>query len=240
MSQELDLFYSSGDLLRAIMQLDAQFWNDLLWLSGGLLELSKCSFHHIHFDFMPNGTAIMRADKFGAPLQVHDELTNNLVTIPAKSVFQSHKTLGHHEAPGGANTMQLKVLQLCSDANAKMVSTSSCDHMDSWFFYKSIYTTSLGYVLPNCFFSKQDLTKVQLAALRAFLSKFVLAAAGSFIYTSFKAKARYCHSSNTGAPIPMPVGSSALPSHGLNFTSAPASVFSKTPPQLFRTYLADG
>ena len=65
------------------MQLDAQLWNDLLWLSGGLLELSKCSFHHIHFDFAPDGTPMMRSGTFGAPLEVNDELTGAPVTIPA-------------------------------------------------------------------------------------------------------------------------------------------------------------
>jgi hypothetical protein len=162
---------SQPELLRAIMQLDAQLWNDLLWLSGGLLELSKCSFHHIHFDFAPDGTSMMRSGKFGAPLQVHDERTNSLVTIPAKSVFQSHKTLGHHKAPAGNNSTQLKVLRACSDSTAKLVSTSPCNRMDSWYYYTAIYVTSLGYVLPNCFFEKKKLDKVQQAAVRTFLSK---------------------------------------------------------------------
>lgn len=97
---------SRPELLRAIMQLDAQLWSDLLWLSGGLLELSKCSFHHIHFDFTPDGTAMMRAGTFGAPLEIHDELTDTSVTITAKSVFTSHKTLGHHKAPGGKTQLR--------------------------------------------------------------------------------------------------------------------------------------
>jgi hypothetical protein len=162
---------SRPELLCAIMQIDAQLWNDLLWLSGGLLELSKCSFYHIHFDFMPDGTSMMRAGKFGTPLQVHDESTNKSVTIPAKSAYQSHKTLGHHKAPSGANTTQLQVLHACSNSNAKMVSTSPCNRMDSWFYYTAIYRTSIGYFLPNCFFSKKELDKVQQAALRAFLAK---------------------------------------------------------------------
>jgi hypothetical protein len=157
--------------LRNVMQLDAQLWNDLLWLSGGLLELSKCSFHHIHFDFAPDGTPMMRSGTFGAPLEVNDELTGAPVTIPAKSVFQSHKTLGHHKAPAGKNNTQLKVLRTCSDANAKLVATSPCNRMDSWYFYTAIYLPSLGYVLPNCFFDKKSLDKTQQAALRAFLAK---------------------------------------------------------------------
>ena len=36
------------DLLKK-MQEDAQLWYDLLWCSGGNLELSKCGFHCIHY-----------------------------------------------------------------------------------------------------------------------------------------------------------------------------------------------
>jgi hypothetical protein len=153
------------------MQLNAQLWSDLLWLSGGLLELGKCSFHHIHFDFAPDGSSMMQSGTFGEPLQVCDEQTKRMVTIPAKLAYTAHKTLGHHKAPAGSNQNQQQILQTNSDIYAKLVSTSSCNRMDSWFFYRVVYLKSIGYVLPNCFFPKKVLTKIQQSALRAFLAK---------------------------------------------------------------------
>jgi hypothetical protein len=73
-----DTHQPTPEFLREIMKLDAQLWSDLLWLSGGLLELGKCSFHQVHFDFAPDGTPLMRAGTFGDPLQVHDESTDKL------------------------------------------------------------------------------------------------------------------------------------------------------------------
>jgi hypothetical protein len=64
------------------------------------LELNKCSFHQIHYDFRSNGTPLMRPGPFGKPLTVRNNV-GQLVTIPAKSVFDSHQTLGHHKAPAG-------------------------------------------------------------------------------------------------------------------------------------------
>jgi hypothetical protein len=108
----LDDVQPDPKFLHAVMQIDAQLWNDLLWLLGGLLELGKCSFHQIHFEFAPNGKAMMQAGTFGTPLWVHNELTDNLVTIPAKSVFTPHNILGHQKAPAGKNHQtQLCVLQ---------------------------------------------------------------------------------------------------------------------------------
>jgi hypothetical protein len=60
------------EFLRKIMQQDAQLWSDLLWLSGGLLELNKCSFHQLHFNFDSDGRPMMRTGTYGDPLQVHD------------------------------------------------------------------------------------------------------------------------------------------------------------------------
>jgi hypothetical protein len=159
------------EFLRQIMQKDAQLWSDLLWLSGGLLELSKCSFHQIHFDFAADGSPLMRAGTYGEPMTVQDALTSDLVTIPSKSTFQTHKTLGHYKAPAGQNLTQLRILQANSDIFSRLVATSPCNRTDSWFFYTAIYLKSIGYVLPNCFFEERALHKVQKAALRSFLAK---------------------------------------------------------------------
>ena len=37
------------DLIRKMKE-DAQLWHDLLWCSGGKLELPKCGYHVIHFN----------------------------------------------------------------------------------------------------------------------------------------------------------------------------------------------
>ena len=152
---------SQPELLRAIMTLDAQLWSDLLWLSGGLLDLTKCSFHHIHFEFAADGTAFMKSGSFGPPLQIHDNMSDSLVTIPEKSAYTPHKTLGHHKAPAGSNLTQLQILRANSDVYAKLVSTSPCTRTESWYFYNAIYLKAVGYVLPNCFFTRKALRKVQ-------------------------------------------------------------------------------
>ena len=42
------------------MQHDADLWNQLLWASGGKLELSKCGYHALYNDFTPEGDPKMR------------------------------------------------------------------------------------------------------------------------------------------------------------------------------------
>jgi hypothetical protein len=59
--------------LLAKMKDDAQLWHDLLWCSGGKLELSKCRYHVIHFDFKSNGIPRMRHSPGEAILLQNDQ-----------------------------------------------------------------------------------------------------------------------------------------------------------------------
>ena len=47
------------EVLKQMMIADAQLWHDLLWASGGKLELKKCGFHIFDHDFCPDGRAFM-------------------------------------------------------------------------------------------------------------------------------------------------------------------------------------
>jgi hypothetical protein len=67
--------------LATIMKNDAQLWSNLLWLSGGLLELPKCSYHHIHFDFDPSGKPSMRGGHVTNQIMLSDIQTGAQIKI---------------------------------------------------------------------------------------------------------------------------------------------------------------
>ena len=70
-----------------LMQEDAQVWSDLLWLTGGLLELDKCSYHFIWYQFLQDGTPVMQSTRPGPPLivqQSHNK-TNTKIKYKNKS-----------------------------------------------------------------------------------------------------------------------------------------------------------
>ena len=57
---QVNLFHTNipptAEMLVQLMQHDAHLWNDLLWASGGDLELQKCSYHVLYWKFL--GTAL--------------------------------------------------------------------------------------------------------------------------------------------------------------------------------------
>eukprot|EP00957_Ditylum_brightwellii_P065411 4961982-Ditylum_brightwellii.AAC.1 len=81
------------------MREDGQLWSIIFWLTGGLLELNKRSYHVIHFLFYPNGTPQMQLQQLDHCLQINKADTHENVQIQYKSVLNHHQTLGHYKAP---------------------------------------------------------------------------------------------------------------------------------------------
>ena len=73
------------DTMMDNMQHDAQAWNDLLWCSGGKLELPKCSYQVLRFSFKPNGAHLLIPTK---QLQIQDAKNGQLIT--------NHSAIGNH------------------------------------------------------------------------------------------------------------------------------------------------
>lgn len=92
------------------MQSDAQLWNDLLYCTGGKLELGKCSFHLLHFEFLPNGRPRPSLVQYDGAIQLTDAETKETIPITSKNAVTTHKTLGHHKAPA-ANRPDISILQ---------------------------------------------------------------------------------------------------------------------------------
>jgi hypothetical protein len=96
------------DLIK-MMAHDAQLWNDLLHISGGLLEVSKCSYHILYFAYHTNGIPYMKCSSIGPPLELTDS-SGAQIHIKCKSAYESHKTLGHFKSPCGTAKTRMHML----------------------------------------------------------------------------------------------------------------------------------
>ena len=153
------------------MKHDAQLWNDLLWVSGGDLELPKCSYHVIHYQFAKNGTPSLQGGQVGEAMIIQTGDRMAAQTIPPLSAHTAHKTLGHWKDPAGNQEQQRRRLKKKSDEEGTFIQRSPLNRSEAWTYYFAIYLTSVGYVLPNCFFSFKELDKIQRRAIRATFAK---------------------------------------------------------------------
>jgi hypothetical protein len=95
--------------LTEYMHHDAKLWNDLLWILGGLLELDKCSYHHIHFDFDSDGNVKPWLGPVGHLTTIPDNQRCAKIDIHAKSLTNPHKTLGHTQPQLSKTTSSIAV-----------------------------------------------------------------------------------------------------------------------------------
>lgn len=149
---------------------DAQLWNDLLYSSGGKLELTKCSFHTVTFEFDPDGTP--RVSPLPAPsVFIIDPVTGTKIPIRHLSPYTPHKTLGHWKSPVGSLRTQLATITTKMQEISIQVSTSSLSRYGARLAYHAIYVAALRYVLPQCHFSHTSLRKAAKKSMPALFAK---------------------------------------------------------------------
>jgi len=138
------------------MQKDAQTWNDLLWCTGGKLELPKCSFHVLRFEFTPNGAPHPILDIPDEPIVLKDSSsTNQEISINPRSPSEPVKTLGHWKSPTERNDKtQLEALLLRSRQHTQLIATGTLSRHGAQLAYTGVYLASLRYILPQCHFTQ--------------------------------------------------------------------------------------
>jgi hypothetical protein len=149
---------------------DAQLWNNLLYTSGGKLELSKCSFHPLQFTLAADGTPSVNQDQ-PPPISIHDSVTQQLIQVNPLSVYSPHKTLGHWKAPAGKSNTQLKILMSRMKTISIQNSTSWLSRYGARLAYHGINVAILRYVLPQCHFPSKTLRKAEKQSLPSLYAK---------------------------------------------------------------------
>jgi hypothetical protein len=151
------------------MATEAQKWNDLLWSSGGALEIPKCSFHMIESEWRHDGTPFLRGGTHAPKLYVNNGLVPSQVT--QKSNYKSHKTLGCHINPANRMTKQFEILKHKSDKAATMIQANSFTHQEARLYYRMIYLPSITYPLSVTSLSKADCLRIQTQMMTAIVPR---------------------------------------------------------------------
>lgn len=86
-------------------QQNAQEWSNLLYASGGALELSKCSSHVLQLKFSFQGAPVLvpSHEEFQDVLHVRDRQTQETHKLHLLSVYDAHKPLDTSRRRQGTN-----------------------------------------------------------------------------------------------------------------------------------------
>jgi len=159
----------SAQMLTHQMQLDAQKWNDLLWSSGGALEIPKCSFHLIESDWRSDGSPFLKGNVNAPNIYVSNGLVPS--QVKQKSNYDSHKTLGCYANPANRMESQVKQLKKKSNRQADMVLSNALQRSEARTNYAMIYLPSITYTFPVTCLTRDECTQVQAKFMTAIVPR---------------------------------------------------------------------
>lgn len=127
----------------------AQLWVNLLQVSGGTIEMAKCSVHVIQWLFSATGGPVLQLYEAAHQkhLEITDKMTGETHQLKLLSSYRAHKTLGYHKAPAGNQQEQFRQLKTKSDKTTAFPWTCPLTRAEAWTYYFACYLPSVGYSL---------------------------------------------------------------------------------------------
>ena len=120
------------------MKHDAQLWHDLLWASGGKLELEKCGFHLIFYDFDNDGIPSMRKIE-NLVITLENEKVED-IEIRTKKIDKARKNLGHWKEPEEIKEpVQFPVLKTTAIETLDAVFTAGVNRQEAAVLYQGVF-----------------------------------------------------------------------------------------------------
>jgi hypothetical protein len=127
----------------------AQVWANLLRPSGGILELSKCSYHLLEWSFAQQGDPVLITNKHLArhPVSVVDPSKHEVYHLSSPSPYLAHKTFGHYKEPVGSQHSQYQQMRRKSNESTEFLWKCQLTPIKTWTYYYACNLPSVGYPL---------------------------------------------------------------------------------------------
>lgn len=153
------------------MQRMAQRWEELLHITGGKLELSKCFYYSIFWKFDAEGVPqLVNPEEIEFPIRVQDSETRSEYAIKLKRCDEAHKTLGVMETPSGDYSAEHERLKIRAGNHANIIATSVRGYEETETYYYSIYIPSMRYSLVVGTLTEQKAQAIQSKVTQATLT----------------------------------------------------------------------
>jgi hypothetical protein len=127
---------------------DSQTWEPFLWTSRGLLNLVKCAYYILAWNFDAEGRA-SRVTKPEIPA-LHLTSGNNINMAPVKllNFNETLAYLGNHLATGMLMEDAFTALTTTATTFASRLLRSDLSKRDTWVAYFTVFVPSMAYTVP--------------------------------------------------------------------------------------------
>jgi hypothetical protein len=150
---------------------NAQLWERLLNATGGKLQISKCKFTIIQWDFDERGDPVLQVRDEDHQITITDSETNCPVKVGYIKPEKAYKLLGVQIAMNGDMKAQENVLQEKCEQMTSVFSQCPLSPPDVLQGYNSVFLPSIKYPLPATSITWEKLEKMQSLVINSVLPK---------------------------------------------------------------------
>ncbi|KAI2505051.1 hypothetical protein MHU86_9407 [Fragilaria crotonensis] len=159
--------------LTTALETVAQTWEQLLHFSGGALNLKKCSWYIMYWDWR-NGRPQMRpSSPSDPPINLYQGSSSHhqRATIRRQEIDESARILGVHQTPSGDFSAHIKALKAKADKFAGYLKSPRLTPGDIRVFHRTIYDPAMRYSLPAVAVDEEELAQVQTKIIPTIVQK---------------------------------------------------------------------
>ena len=149
----------------------AQKWERILYSSGGSLELRKCFWYLVYWEWVDGRPQMMPSISSPAMIALTKGHIPVYMVIERKETWEAMRTLGIWVAPDGNYRKEAQFLWTKANTFAAHLLTSNLNRMDTFIFHWSTYTPVMTYSICLMTLSWMQLNKIQSKAISAILDK---------------------------------------------------------------------
>ncbi|GAX26437.1 hypothetical protein FisN_37Hu013 [Fistulifera solaris] len=160
---------TSGQSLADTLQLATQWWEELLVTTGGKLELQKCFFYLIEWNFAHSEPRPYTTQDRTYDIQIRQSTNGEHQTMNHKSADEAHRTLGFQAKPHNKFHEQFQVLKQSSQKLTQAIRTHYMNARTAHRAYFAVFLPRMKYPLHLCGLSESQLKQVQSGPLTATL-----------------------------------------------------------------------
>ena len=164
----------SRDIIEQISDVQhmAQWWEQLLYSTGGKLELEKCFLYVMRWQFDNEGQPfITKPEELPVDVKLTDSESKTEYIINYKNCHEAHRSLGVMFTPGGSNKAEYERMVKKSHSFAQRIGISNINRSEAKTLYFSCYIPGISYSLCVDSFTFNQCQKVQGATTQMFLSR---------------------------------------------------------------------
>ena len=150
----------------------AQTWEKLLHYSGGALNLAKCSWFVMYWDWRAGRPVIRRCEESSAStVCLSQGESSSKVQIKRQELHKATRLLGVFQNPMGDFTEHVRVLKQKADQYSGQIKSPRLTAGDVRVFVRTTYEPAMRYSLPAMAIDEEELAAIQTRIIPAIVQK---------------------------------------------------------------------